>query len=128
MKNGRCRHHGGKSTGPRTPEGLERSRKANLKHGLYSKGFLNERKNLRALIRLIEGMATRGYIDPTVVDGSLRFLISCETAEMEPRLGEVDFEKLDTDQLHKLYKTSVNSLGRELKGYAKLLGKMQRQK
>ena len=36
MKNGRCRLHGGKSTGPRTPEGLERSRKARWKHGLYS--------------------------------------------------------------------------------------------
>ena len=33
MKNGRCRMHGGKSTGPRTPEGLERSRRANWKHG-----------------------------------------------------------------------------------------------
>jgi hypothetical protein len=32
MKNGRCRLHGGKSTGPRTPEGLERSRKANWQH------------------------------------------------------------------------------------------------
>ena len=36
MKNGRCRLHGGKSTGPRTPEGLEKSRKANWKHGFYS--------------------------------------------------------------------------------------------
>lgn len=36
MPNGRCRLHGGKSTGPRTPEGLERSRKANWKHGFYS--------------------------------------------------------------------------------------------
>ena len=36
MSNGRCRLHGGKSTGPRTPEGLERSRKANWKHGMYS--------------------------------------------------------------------------------------------
>ena len=36
MANGRCRMHGGKSTGPRTPEGLERSRKANWKHGLAS--------------------------------------------------------------------------------------------
>jgi hypothetical protein len=26
MPNGRCKVHGGKSTGPRTPEGLERSR------------------------------------------------------------------------------------------------------
>jgi hypothetical protein len=27
MPNGRCKLHGGKSTGPRTPEGLERSRR-----------------------------------------------------------------------------------------------------
>jgi hypothetical protein len=33
MPNGRCKFHGGKSTGPRTPEGLERSRRANWKHG-----------------------------------------------------------------------------------------------
>src|SRR5262249_10139173 len=31
MPNGRCKLHGGKSTGPRTPEGLERSRRANWK-------------------------------------------------------------------------------------------------
>ena len=31
MPNGRCKLHGGKSTGPRTPEGLERSRQANWK-------------------------------------------------------------------------------------------------
>jgi len=37
MKNGRCRLHGGKSTGPRTPEGLERSRRARWKHGRYSR-------------------------------------------------------------------------------------------
>jgi hypothetical protein len=28
--------HGGMSTGPRTPEGLERSRRARWKHGAYS--------------------------------------------------------------------------------------------
>ncbi|MGH9325936.1 MAG: HGGxSTG domain-containing protein [Terriglobia bacterium] len=33
MKNGRCRLHGGLSTRPRTPEDLERSRKASWKHG-----------------------------------------------------------------------------------------------
>ena len=36
MPNGRCRVHGGLSTGPRTPEGLERSRRSNWKHGYYS--------------------------------------------------------------------------------------------
>ena len=36
MPNGRCRMHGGPSTGPRTAEGLARSRRANWKHGRYS--------------------------------------------------------------------------------------------
>ena len=51
MANGRCRMHGGKSTGPRTPEGLERSRKANFKHGFYSAELLEERKFIRQLLR-----------------------------------------------------------------------------
>jgi hypothetical protein len=51
MANGRCRMHGGKSTGPRTPEGLERSRKANWKHGLYSAESITERKFIRQLLR-----------------------------------------------------------------------------
>jgi hypothetical protein len=33
MKNGRCRLHGGLSTGARTPEGIERIRRAVTKHG-----------------------------------------------------------------------------------------------
>jgi hypothetical protein len=36
MPNGRCRMHGGASTGPRTEAGLERCRTAALKHGLRS--------------------------------------------------------------------------------------------
>ena len=50
MSNGRCRMHGGKSTGPRTPEGLERSRKANFKHGFYSAESIAERKIFRQLL------------------------------------------------------------------------------
>ena len=34
MKNGRCRFHGGKSTGARTKAGKERHRRAVTKHGL----------------------------------------------------------------------------------------------
>jgi hypothetical protein len=37
MPNGRCKLHGGKNTGPRTPKGLERSRRANWKHGHFSR-------------------------------------------------------------------------------------------
>src|SRR5262245_48819598 len=47
MPNGRCRLHGGKSTGPRTREGLERSRKANWKHGYYSAQAKREREQAR---------------------------------------------------------------------------------
>ena len=36
MANGRCRLHGGRSTGPRTAEGLARMRRAKTKHGLYA--------------------------------------------------------------------------------------------
>ena len=50
MRNGRCRMHGGKSTGPRTPEGLARSRRANWKHGLYSAQAKAERQSLRQLL------------------------------------------------------------------------------
>jgi hypothetical protein len=51
MKNGRCRMHGGKSTGPRTPEGLEKCRKANWKHGEFSRESIAMRRNINSLLR-----------------------------------------------------------------------------
>jgi hypothetical protein len=50
MPNGRCKLDGGKSTGPRTPEGLEGNRRANWKHGYYSREAKAERSRLRAAI------------------------------------------------------------------------------
>ena len=40
----RCRMHGGASTGPQTPEGLERCRKARWKHGHRSAAAVAERR------------------------------------------------------------------------------------
>jgi hypothetical protein len=40
MANGRCRSHGGKSTGPRTAEGLARLATANTTHGNYAQAGL----------------------------------------------------------------------------------------
>jgi hypothetical protein len=51
MSNGRCRLHGGKSTGPRTREGRERIRSANTVHGRYSAEAVERRRRGRALIR-----------------------------------------------------------------------------
>ncbi len=55
MPNGRCRMHGGKSTGPRTAEGLERMRRAKTKHGLYS----TETRELMRAIRVLQRDARR---------------------------------------------------------------------
>ena len=49
MANGRCRMHGGTSTGPRTPEGLARVAKANYKHGKYTREVMEWRAELRYL-------------------------------------------------------------------------------
>ena len=51
MHNGRCRMHGGTSTGPRTSEGLERCRIANWKHGWYSAIAVQQRREVRKMLR-----------------------------------------------------------------------------
>jgi len=53
MPNGRCRLHGGKSTGRRTAEGLARIRAAQTKHGLYSA----ENRQLAELVRFLKAGA-----------------------------------------------------------------------
>ena len=50
MPNGRCRMHGGASTGPRTQEGLQRIVKARTRHGRYGA----EMRALRRLMRLMD--------------------------------------------------------------------------
>jgi len=42
MPNGRCRYHGGKSTGAKTPR---------VKHGYYTKTTIGERKWLNKLLK-----------------------------------------------------------------------------
>lgn len=51
MRNGRCRLHGGRSTGPKTADGVERIRRAVTKHGKYSEASKAERRHIRLLIK-----------------------------------------------------------------------------
>ena len=51
MKNGRCRLHGGKSTGPKTSIGKENCRNARLIHGYYSQLSIVKRKEARMMIK-----------------------------------------------------------------------------
>jgi hypothetical protein len=56
MLNGRCRMHGGKSTGPRTAEGIERIRTSRTKHGRYSQAAIVKRRQSRQLIETIRAL------------------------------------------------------------------------
>jgi hypothetical protein len=51
MSNGRCRLHGGLSTGPTTTAGMERMRRALTIHGWHSKQAKAERAACRLLIK-----------------------------------------------------------------------------
>src|SRR3954453_9163769 len=55
MGNGRCRLHGGLSTGPRTPEGLARLAQARTVHG----GYGAEMRTFRAMVRELRDEARR---------------------------------------------------------------------
>ena len=62
MSAGRCRMHGGASTGPKTATGLEQSRKARWRHGrrsAESRAAARERGEARAVLialrRLLDG-------------------------------------------------------------------------
>lgn len=56
MANGRCRSHGGKSTGPKTEAGLQRLRLGRTKHGFYGaegRAFRSAIAALRSQHRLL---------------------------------------------------------------------------
>ncbi len=69
MANGRCGLHGGKSTGAKTPEGLERIRKANWKHGERSAQGIRQQKEFRELLRLHKKLSKE--IDDRGREGSI---------------------------------------------------------
>ena len=52
MPNGRCRLHGGLSTGPKTRKGRDRIHLALFKHGRYTRQAKQERLELRELTRV----------------------------------------------------------------------------
>ncbi len=51
MTNGRCRLHGGKSTGALTSEGKQRIRSASTRHGFYLKESIAERRLASRILR-----------------------------------------------------------------------------
>jgi hypothetical protein len=59
MRNGRCRMHGGASTGPRTPEGLARSKRAAWKHGGCSAEARSARRHAKEALCVLRALLGR---------------------------------------------------------------------
>ena len=69
-KNGRCRLHGGASTGAKTDEGRERISAVNLRHGKFTKDKLEKRREnaakgreIRKEVRQMERIKTSFLFD-----------------------------------------------------------------
>lgn len=60
MPNGRCRMHGGPSTGPKTEEGKARIRASRTLHGRYSQAAIQRRREARAILRAIRDLVGGG--------------------------------------------------------------------
>ena len=69
MRNGRCRMHGGLSTGPRTPEGRARCARARLTHGGYSAATRALRTEARAWTRRVRALIALTRSRPTAGRG-----------------------------------------------------------
>ena len=54
MQNGKCRFHGGKSTGAKTAQGKLKRDQANIMHGFYTKQSQKERGMMRVLLRTMK--------------------------------------------------------------------------
>lgn len=93
MSNGRCRLHGGLSTGPRTAEGIERIRSAATKHGHYSMAARAERRNFRVLLREFRGLL--GKVD-AAVEGLYRARDSAKALHPLARLTPEERQEVST--------------------------------
>jgi hypothetical protein len=56
MANGRCRIHGGRSTGAKTEEGIRRIQEVNTKHGRTTKRAIEARRRSRKMARELKGV------------------------------------------------------------------------
>lgn len=73
MANGRCRMHGGTSTGPRTPAGLAKARAAATRHGAYGAAAKEHMRSIDAQIaetRRVLALIAAGTL-PTEPEGSV---------------------------------------------------------
>ena len=125
----RCRLHGGKSTGPRTPEGIERSKTARLRHGLYSEDFEQQKRELKSYGELLEIMAEPGLSHPVALESLANILLKRESHDAGGSfLENIDFHKLSFDDKQKIYEKSSAVLNRGARALAKFGEKVAKEK
>jgi hypothetical protein len=83
----RCRMHGGLSTGPRTPEGLERSRRARWVHGRHSRDAIEARR--RANWETVEQAMARFQRESRRADRMMAKQSRALTRELDRLLGRI---------------------------------------
>jgi hypothetical protein len=105
MANGRCRLHGGKSTGARTAEGLARCRTATLVHGHRTADIIGLKsaaarhgRNLKALVRLarVSGETEPRSERPTPCPATPRLVVA---AASKRTADEHRCPQMNTDRL-----------------------------
>jgi hypothetical protein len=69
MKNGRCRLHGGRSTGPRTAAGRAACAAARTRHGLRGKAFIALRREGRRRARRMAALRDEGLARQAIENG-----------------------------------------------------------
>ena len=99
----RCRLHGGRSTGPKTPEGLARMRAAKTKHGLFTAAGKAEKQKDRDYAAEIEEIACRTDV---MMSYALR---DAATRTPEERAALVDEFQAKHPQLFQRYFTGLNT-------------------
>ena len=98
----KCRMHGGASTGPKTPEGKQRSRKANWKTGAYANETVEKRRafwrSLRICISVAEQFSRQARKEPypkcRETQRQFEMLTSSLLAEIMDTIGQVQAGKV----------------------------------
>jgi hypothetical protein len=79
MRNGRCRLHGGKSTGPRTEEGRARIRAARTRHDRYTAEARTFQRDITGLLRRSRELLSLASQPGPVDTEALRHLLPPES-------------------------------------------------
>jgi hypothetical protein len=81
----RCSLHGGRSTGPKTKAGLQRIRRAHLKHGYRSKAYIEASRGARYRLRILAALVD--YLNGHAYNGPMYSRLLAALIKLFPQRG-----------------------------------------